>query len=141
MSNTNDFNSAAAGSSSSNAKAYPDNVRRMSDVSTLSSEAQSSGMTTSAVSSGSLEPRIAAPSIHSSIEELDSTIIGATQVILNLSVRLLSTTPESEEDIMVRAKFEACSKDLERLVHTRDLLQRAMSHAVPTAWTVEGCGL
>ncbi|KAG1002543.1 hypothetical protein G6F27_011867 [Rhizopus arrhizus] len=36
---------------------------------------------------------------------------------------------------MVRAKFEACSKDLERLVHTRDLLQRAMSHAVPTAWT------
>src|SRR6478609_8439987 len=135
MSNTNDFNSAAAGSSSSNAKTYPDNVRRMSDVSTLSSEAQSSGMTTSTVSSGSLEPRIAAPSIHSSIEELDSTIIGATQVILNLSVRLLSTTPESEEDNMVRAKFEACSKDLERLVHTRDLLQRAMSHAVPTAWT------
>ncbi|KAG0756458.1 hypothetical protein G6F22_020289 [Rhizopus arrhizus] len=78
-------------------------------------------MTTSAVSSGSLEPRTAAPSIHSSIEELDSTIIGATQVILNLSVRLLSTTPESAEDIMVRAKFEACSKDLERLVHTRAL--------------------
>ncbi|KAG1114711.1 hypothetical protein G6F37_014245 [Rhizopus arrhizus] len=98
-------------------------------------------MTTSAVSSGSLEPRIAVPSIHSSIEELDSTIIGATQVILNLSVRLLSTTPESEEDSMVRAKYEACSKDLERLVHTRDLLQRAMNHAVPTAWTVEGCGL
>ncbi|KAG1576859.1 hypothetical protein G6F48_013018 [Rhizopus delemar] len=107
----------------------------MSDVSTLSSEAQSSGMTTSAVSSGSFEPRIAAPSIHSSIEELDSTIIGATQVILNLSVRLLSTTPESEEDSMVRAKYEACSKDLERLVHTRYLLQRAMTHAVPTAWT------
>ncbi|EIE88739.1 hypothetical protein RO3G_13450 [Rhizopus delemar RA 99-880] len=120
MSNSNDFNSAAAGSSSSNDKTYPDNARRMSDVSTLSSEAQSSGMTTSAVSSGSFEPRIAAPSIHSSIEELDSTIIGATQVILNLSVRLLSTTPESEEDSMVRAKY---------------LLQRAMTHAVPTAWT------
>ncbi|EIE87259.1 hypothetical protein RO3G_11970 [Rhizopus delemar RA 99-880] len=135
MSNSNDFNSAAAGSSSSNDKTYPDNARRMSDVSTLSSEAQSSGMTTSAVSSGSFEPRIAAPSIHSSIEELDSTIIGATQVILNLSVRLLSTTPESEEDSMVRAKYEACSKDLERLVHTRYLLQRAMTHAVPTAWT------
>ncbi|KAG1486634.1 hypothetical protein G6F53_013924 [Rhizopus delemar] len=36
---------------------------------------------------------------------------------------------------MVRAKYEACSKDLERLVHTRYLLQRAMTHAVPTAWT------
>ncbi|KAG1531550.1 hypothetical protein G6F51_013479 [Rhizopus arrhizus] len=135
MSTTISYCSTTAGSSSSNDKTYPDNARRMSDVSTLSSEAQSSGMTTSAVSSGSFEPRIAAPSIHSSIEELDSTIIGATQVILNLSVRLLSTTPESEEDSMVRAKYEACSKDLERLVHTRYLLQRAMTHAVPTAWT------
>ncbi|KAG1040992.1 hypothetical protein G6F43_012194 [Rhizopus delemar] len=135
MSNTNDFNYAAAGSSSSNDKTYPDNVYRMSDVLTLSSEAQSSGMTTSAVSSGSLEPRIAAPSIHASIEKLDFIIIGATQVILNLFVRLFSTTPESEEVNMVRAKYEACSKDLERLVHTRDLLQRAMSHVVPTAWT------
>ncbi|KAG0731764.1 hypothetical protein G6F26_014203 [Rhizopus arrhizus] len=54
MSNTNDFNSAAAGSSSSNAKTYPDNVSRMSDVSTLSSEAQSSGMTTSCLEGGVL---------------------------------------------------------------------------------------
>ncbi|KAG1044098.1 hypothetical protein G6F43_011505 [Rhizopus delemar] len=135
MSNTNDFNSATTGSSSNDDKTYPDNVRRMPDVSTLSSEAQSSGMTMSAVSSSSLEPRIAAPSIHSSTGELDSTVIGATQVILSLSVRLLSTTPGSEEDNMVRAKYEACSKDLERLVHTRDFLRRAMSHAVPTAWT------
>ncbi|KAG1491785.1 hypothetical protein G6F46_012882 [Rhizopus delemar] len=65
-------------------------------------------MTTSAVSSGSLEPRIAAPSILSSIEELDSTVIDATQVILNLSVRLLYTTSNSEEDNMVPTKCGCC---------------------------------
>ncbi|KAG1138421.1 hypothetical protein G6F37_012571 [Rhizopus arrhizus] len=135
MTKSNGSNSSAAGSSSSNDQIHPDNVRRMSDVSILSSEAQSSGMTSSAVSSGSVGPEIASPSIASSIEELDSIIIGVTQVTLNLSVRLLSTTPHSEEDNMVHAKYETCSNDLKRQVHTRDLLQKAMNHVVPTAWT------
>ncbi|KAG0929560.1 hypothetical protein G6F57_012454 [Rhizopus arrhizus] len=135
MTKSNGSNSSAAGSSSSNNQIHPDNVRRMSDISILSSETQSSGMTSSAVSSGSVGPEIAAPSIPSSIEELDSIIIGATQVTLNFSVRLLSTTPDSEEDNMMHAKYEACSNDLKRQVHTRDLLQRAMNHVVPTAWT------